>query len=472
MFQKALAFCIKKKREIGYFVVHRFDRFARNAGDHLGIKTALRKSGIEILSATQGTGEASAESDLMETVIAGVAEYESKTIGIRARAGMLEARRSGRLSGPAPIGYLNIKPGLGPNRVEIDSVLATYIKQAFSLFTSTNLSQCEIADKLNTMGYVSRRGKKLSLQQLSKILRTRTYAGFVFVDEDEGWVPSEFEAIIEPEIFELAQRRLNRELPAQAKQHKCDREDFPLKRFVRCGSCGKPMSASRSRGKGSTQYPYYHCFRKACKSIVRVRAELLEEQFVSLLERLVPTIEFERFFLQASHEAYSLRLDAARSEEKLIKRRLDKAMLRRQKLIDLRLDDGIQDDVYYEQYDRLQSQIEALEMQRLEASSVQAQVHGILNKAVYQLRNAANLWITSNMRTRQALQTALFPDGLEYHTEGGFRTPATPKGFNYLELLETPEKELAGLLSSTWNPCVEWLRDVAHIQRTSLHSTI
>jgi site-specific DNA recombinase len=35
--------------------------------------------------------------------------------------------------------------------------------------------------------------------------------------------------------------------------------DFPLKRFVRCGACGTPLTACFSRSKNGKLYGYYYC---------------------------------------------------------------------------------------------------------------------------------------------------------------------------------------------------------------------
>jgi len=36
---------------------------------------------------------------------------------------------------------------------------------------------------------------------------------------------------------------------------------FPLKRFARCGRCGRSLTGSYATGRGGKKYPYYHCPR-------------------------------------------------------------------------------------------------------------------------------------------------------------------------------------------------------------------
>ena len=58
--------------------------------------------------------------------------------------------------------------------------------------------------------------------------------------------------------------------------------DFPLRRFVRCAECDKPLTGSWSTGRNS-RYGYYRC--PSCGS-VSVQKGLLEEQFGKTLRAL------------------------------------------------------------------------------------------------------------------------------------------------------------------------------------------
>ena len=68
--------------------------------------------------------------------------------------------------------------------------------------------------------------------------------------------------------------------------------EFPLRRFVVCDACGTPLTGSASRGRAK-RYPYYHCRR--CRG-VNVRKEVLEDQFLELLEALMPRPRFMKLF--------------------------------------------------------------------------------------------------------------------------------------------------------------------------------
>jgi site-specific DNA recombinase len=66
--------------------------------------------------------------------------------------------------------------------------------------------------------------------------------------------------------------------------------DFPLRRFVRCARCGKPVTGGWARGRWGNRYAYYYC-RETCSGVI-TRKATLEEQFVGQLRQLAPSPEW------------------------------------------------------------------------------------------------------------------------------------------------------------------------------------
>lgn len=61
--------------------------------------------------------------------------------------------------------------------------------------------------------------------------------------------------------------------------------DFPLRGFMRCDVCGRPLTGSWSKGRNG-HYAYYHCQRQ-CRA-VNVSKAALEGAFVDELALLQP----------------------------------------------------------------------------------------------------------------------------------------------------------------------------------------
>ena len=111
--------------------------------------------------------------------------------------------------------------------------------------------------RLNGLGVRGSRGKRLSLQSFRTLLRNPLYVGRIYVPKWEINVDGDFEPLIDDATFRQVQAQLQsgRKVP---KNHLRDRAEFPLRRFLRCSKCERPISASWSKGR-TTRYAYYWC---------------------------------------------------------------------------------------------------------------------------------------------------------------------------------------------------------------------
>ena len=107
--KKMLEYCVKHKREIGYVVVYKVDRFARSAKDHSALSTILLSLGIILRSVTEPIGEKTNSSVFMENILASVAQFDNDVRGERARENLREAAMKGYWTNRAPIGYENCR---------------------------------------------------------------------------------------------------------------------------------------------------------------------------------------------------------------------------------------------------------------------------------------------------------------------------------------------------------------------------
>ena len=71
--------------------------------------------------------------------------------------------------------------------------------------------------------------------------------------------------------------------------------EFPLRRFVSCAHCGKPLTASFTRGHGG-RYAYYRCANPACRK-VNVTTDKRKGHFRAVLDAVTATAmpQFEAF---------------------------------------------------------------------------------------------------------------------------------------------------------------------------------
>ena len=129
----------------------------------------------------------------------------------------------------------------------------------------------------------------LTNEQAHRILTRPIYAGYI---ESKVWGISlrkgQHEPLISLETFQKIQEKLNGK-PQVACRADIN-EDFPLRGYVVCGTCGHPMTANWSKGRTKT-YPYYVCRHRGCekfgKSVARGK---VEGAFESMLRTLQPRV--------------------------------------------------------------------------------------------------------------------------------------------------------------------------------------
>ncbi|WP_419740148.1 recombinase zinc beta ribbon domain-containing protein [Ruegeria sp.] len=166
-------------------------------------------------------------------------------------------------------------------------------------------------------------------QRVKDILTRPIYAGFVEVPKwNVSLRKGHHEGLITFATFEKIQSRLRE--GARAPARKDINEDFPLRGFIRCGDCDKPLTACWSKSKTGRKHPYYLCYNKACvsnrKSIPRDR---LEGEFEGILKAIQPTENlfslakamfkdaWNQKLLQTQHAAASRKKEAAKLQKQI-----------------------------------------------------------------------------------------------------------------------------------------------------------
>src|ERR1035437_4158638 len=99
-----LAFCSKREHGIRELLVWKVDRLARNVGDHFNIKASLLKHDVRVVSVTEPI-EAKPEGKLLETILAGFAQFDNDIRAARTVQGMQRKIQEGIFPWKPPLGY-------------------------------------------------------------------------------------------------------------------------------------------------------------------------------------------------------------------------------------------------------------------------------------------------------------------------------------------------------------------------------
>jgi site-specific DNA recombinase len=106
-----LSYCKDKGQKIAVLLVWKIDRFARNVQDHYSLKATLLKYGVQIHSVTEPIDD-DPNGKLMETILAGFAQFDNDIRAMRTVQGMRRKIHEGLFPWKAPLGYRSVtRPG-------------------------------------------------------------------------------------------------------------------------------------------------------------------------------------------------------------------------------------------------------------------------------------------------------------------------------------------------------------------------
>jgi site-specific DNA recombinase len=274
-------------------------------------------------------------------------------------------------------------------------------------------------------------------QTFDALPRNQVYIGRVDVPGYGISTRGDFDPLVTEKVFYRVQAILDGRLEMTAPRQRSD-PDFPLRGYVRCESCGKPLTASWSKGR-SDYYAYYHC-RPGCRAASNIAKTKLEELFVDELTRLQPTAGFMRLvkdrvlhaWREMTADAKQRVVEVERKQRAIHEKldRLDEAFLY-ERTIDI--------ERYDRQRDKLREELTLVQMDRHATELEELDVEGILAFAERVLPSASNLWVQSSLNQKQRLQQLFFPEGVRFDGKRLVGTGLTLPVFNYLAPAEDSE---------------------------------
>jgi site-specific DNA recombinase len=438
-FQEMLAFIKAQHGAVGYVVVHDLSRFARNMENQLEVIAELRSVEVLLRSVMEEVDETAA-GKMVTNMHGMVNQFFSDRNSERTRVGMEKSARIGRFPFKAPLGYLNVRATRDSPNLIPDPERAGLIQKAFQLYGGGAETRAGVLRQVARLGLTTQGGKQLTAQSFENLLRNPIYAGWVVIPAWNIKERGSFEALVSDDLFERVQDILDGKRLTIV-PHTRNNEDFPLRVFVLCASCGTPLTGSFSKGR-NRPYPYYRCRNTRCKA-VNVRKEVIEKEFIALLHRMAPSEELLCLFHDLVLNVWDRKQADARAQMDAMHKALSVLTDRKNRLMDKYLDGKIDQTTYEEQNERLGSEIAEAKVALRSVEVLDEQIEDLLAFADGVLRDPAGLWTRASLDQRQRLQKVLFPTGVTYSEDEGFGTALTPSIFSMLQEFRLEDSSLA-----------------------------
>jgi site-specific DNA recombinase len=262
--QKMLLFLRSQPSEV-VVIIDDISRIARDVIAHFQLKAAIRAAGGRLESPSFQFGE-SASDELLETIMAATAQYGRNGNREQVLNRMRSRLETGYWTFPPPIGYTFEKHPLHKKIIVPTPKARAILGPALEDLGKNRLqTQRELGLHLQEQGFFEDI-RPVSVTVLEKrIARLMDflplYAGFL---EYKDWKidrrPAQHEAILSPAGFARIEERLYKKAVPIGTSRSDKHTLFPLRNFIRCSDCGRPLTGSIAKGK----YPRYHCYYQGC----------------------------------------------------------------------------------------------------------------------------------------------------------------------------------------------------------------
>lgn len=416
-------------------IIDDVSRLARNMEAYTALKGKLRDVGGYLISPNCNFGE-DADSVLVEMLQAVVAQHASQK-----NQEQNKRRSRGRLLNGCwvfrpPLGYRYEPSERGGKTLKRDEPNASVIAEALEGYAYGRFeSIAEVRRFLNNEPRFpeGRSNRKLTYTEVKRILNNRLYSGHV---EYPKWgiplVEGRHEGLVTLKCSETIQARLRGRRIAPNRRD--TKEDFPLRGFILCEGCGRPLTAGWTKGR-SKYYPYYICQRQGCgwrgKSIPR---SALEEKFRSLLANIRPSRRSVAIAEEMLRDAWELSAQKQQERRRAYKRECADIKNRITKTMDKYIDTENEavSDALLKKLDKLYRQ-QALAKEKYEMEEEnQGTFDELFEPAMDILANPSRIWEKSPLEWKRLLLRMVFSEKVTYSRSEGFRTVGFSMAFNAL----------------------------------------
>lgn len=426
--QRMLQYCTQHRKEVGAVVVYKLDRFSRRVEDHTALRAVLRKLDIQLLSASEPIGGGTNTDALMENILASFAQFDNDVRGERARNGLRAASLEGGWVSQAPIGYLNTKTeAKQPTLVAVEH-LRKPIRQFFREFAKGQYVQEEAAMLAHRSGVRTNKGTVVSRNGAIKMLRAIVYTGNVQNKAtDNRIIKGLHEPIVDFETFQKVQDVLSgRQRPDDSSNgYRVKNPFYPLRRFLVCSLCDKPLTAGENTGK-TRKYKAYHCHRCTIKkdgARVSIPQDKAHELFEAQLSSAEPQSWVPDVFREIVLRRWNDEFKTAQKALNAVDKQLQDIKANKSRLVDLLIEKKISDDAYTEKENAYVIQRAQLESERKELQVKEENRERIVDNAARFLIDLPKSWREMSLENRQKFQTALFTAKIVVYPNQTFGTP-------------------------------------------------
>lgn len=366
---------------ISGLIFSKIARLARNTKQLLEFADIFKIYNADLISIYENIDTSSPAGRLFYTIISAMAEWEREEIASRVKASVLVRAKMGKkLGSDAQFGFR-----WNDNEIVLDPEEAPIRKMMYEFFLEEK-KLTAVANRLNDMGYRTRKGSKFSRNLIKRWLRdpiskglrrsnytlTHTKGKATSLKPQEEWVLHPCPAIVSEELWQKVNDMLN-EQDAKRKPV-LNRKVHIFTNYIFC-HCGSRMNVR-------SKMTHYKCVSKTCTNKI-LRSDLDAVFKSRLMEFLSNTKEIELYFNQSKSN-----ISSKEKEVEQLKKKRGEVKEQIQNLFTLHSKGQIPTEAFneyhkepYEQSQQLQNSISQLENEILVDSALKKSTEYVINNS-------------------------------------------------------------------------------------------
>ena len=378
-----------KEGKFDMVISWKINRVSRKLEDVLKIVNLLEKNDITFKSYSEPFETDTPAGRMQFQMMALIGEFERGTIAQNVKMGMIAKAKTGNWCGGRVLGY-DLVPNNSPeeekkgkNKLEINEKEAKVVRFIFNEY-SKGKGYKAITNKMNKLGYKTKKGNNFSVGSIRDILTNPVYIGEIRYNVRQNWsekrrrninpnpirVKGKHEAIIDRELWDKVQ------LILESKKGKPSRiydGEYPLTGILRCPKCGAGMVISRTTNTladGTKKRIAYYCCgnwknkgTSVCNSNT-IRVDKANEYVFKKIEELVSN---EAMIKAVVKNINKERKDKVKPAKRLlgdIDKELEKLDKRKRKIFEAYEDDILTKEEFQTRKDELNEKIRILEEEK------------------------------------------------------------------------------------------------------------
>ncbi len=357
--------------DIDMIITKSISRFARNTVDTLHYVRLLKEKGVAIFFEEEHINTLSMDGELMLTVLSSVAQQEVHNTSEHVKKGLKMKMQRGELIGYN--GCLGYDYHPDSKSITINEEEAKIVRFIFDRYLE-GIGCSLIAKECASLGYKTKKGNTRWYESgIRGILRNEKYVGDClfgktftldpiskrrlknFGEEDKFYMENHHEGIISKEDFMKVQTILdNRGTPKRqinGKRQEALSRKYAFSCITKCGCCGGSYTRRNWHSGKNYNKVVWQCTnntkggKKECPNAKGIEETALERAFLTAYNLVCSDLKssFERVYKEVEKE---FDLEGLSKEIKKKNDNLSKLENKKQKLIDLKLSDSIDQETF------------------------------------------------------------------------------------------------------------------------------